>query len=160
MNGVSKLVVLDACHSGGFWGKPGNSSDIGDLDKVNKCYLISSAPEEDIGYYSSLNGRGYFSMGLEAALTQLWAAGLPLFTTLQLEEKLNELYRPSNFEGPARVSEAGASDDIPIGDISFSLFSIGAADFDAAAPVIVPEPAMLSLLAMGGMALIRRRRTA
>jgi hypothetical protein len=58
------------------------------------------------------------------------------------------------------VSEAGASDDIPIGDISFSLFSIGAADFDAAAPVIVPEPAMLSLLAMGGMALIRRRRTA
>jgi len=54
-----KLILIDACHSGGFWGN-NNPSDIGDLEKLNKTGMLASAPEGIDGWYDSQSGLSYF----------------------------------------------------------------------------------------------------
>lgn len=41
---VDKLILIDSCHSGGFWGD-NNQNDAGDLEKLPRCAIITAAPE-------------------------------------------------------------------------------------------------------------------
>ena len=54
----TKLVILDSCHSRGFWGNY-NSNDSGDLEKVlNPIALIAAANEDKISFFDE-NGLSY-----------------------------------------------------------------------------------------------------
>jgi len=75
IDNIDKWCIIDACHSGGFWGN-NNSNDIGDLEKLSKMYRMSSAHEDDsmyyIGGYDHRNdvdlGKPLFSINLRSAL--------------------------------------------------------------------------------------------
>jgi len=60
--------------------------------------------------------------------------------------------------GLAKVELLGAQIVRPTGYRSFSALDVRYDDFHATADVIVPEPAALSLLALGGIVALRRRR--
>ena len=50
MEDVEKWIMVDACHSGGFWGNK-NLYDIGDLEKLPKTCMMASAKEDGPGKY-------------------------------------------------------------------------------------------------------------
>lgn len=64
----NKWIVLDACHSGGFWGN-NSSSDRGDLEKLKKTSLLAAAPEDGVTVFYS-DGITYFGKALEWALSR------------------------------------------------------------------------------------------
>jgi hypothetical protein len=64
---VHKLVLLDACHSGGFWGD-NNPSDSGDLEKLPRVALMAACPEWGVSFSSPTDGRGLWTMRLGWAL--------------------------------------------------------------------------------------------
>jgi hypothetical protein len=66
-DGVEKWVLLDACHTGGFWGDD-NSGDVGDLEKLSNIALFAACPEDQTTGMDS-NGRGWFSLALTNAFT-------------------------------------------------------------------------------------------
>ncbi len=71
--GVNKVVLLDACHSGGFWGND-NQSDVGDLEKLQRIALFAAAAEDNIGFWNSIPytpnfGRTFYSLALEKAFS-------------------------------------------------------------------------------------------
>ena len=43
-SGINKMVLIDSCHSGGFWGN-NNSQDSGDLEKISRTAMVASASE-------------------------------------------------------------------------------------------------------------------
>jgi hypothetical protein len=63
---INKWVFIDACHSGGFWGYKDEAE--GDLDKLHKILLITSATEESTMHYRPW-GYGHFTHALEDALS-------------------------------------------------------------------------------------------
>ena len=68
LDGVNKWVLLDACHSGGFWGD-NNLGDIGDLEKLDDIALFAASPEDGVAHAASDDGRGYFTDALIDAFT-------------------------------------------------------------------------------------------
>jgi hypothetical protein len=74
------MVLLDACHSGGFWGNY-STFDTGDLEKVEKTALLASASETTKSHYNqTIDG-------------QLIANGYPLISAALLEGFVrNETY--------------------------------------------------------------------
>lgn len=66
-DGVHKLVLLDACHSGGFWGD-NNPNDTGDLEKLPRVALWAACPEEGLSYGIRFTHRGFWSVRLELEL--------------------------------------------------------------------------------------------
>jgi hypothetical protein len=75
MKDVRKIIILDSCMSGGFWGREGNESDEGDLDKVQNVGLIAACDETHFAYsypdwswLGERRGRGMFSFVLEEQL--------------------------------------------------------------------------------------------
>ncbi len=68
---ITKIVVLDACYSGGFWGNS-NPDDTGDLEKLSNIALIAAAREgQEGGYYDATSyyqpGTGFLAHALEEA---------------------------------------------------------------------------------------------
>lgn len=75
LRGVQKIVILDSCMSGGFWGREGNERDEGDLDKLQNVGLIAACDETHFSYsypdwswIGQRRGRGIFSFVLEEQL--------------------------------------------------------------------------------------------
>lgn len=64
---IEKWVLLDSCHSGGFWGDD-NTNDIGDLEKLANICLFAGAAEDDSAW-SDPQGLGYFELAIVDALT-------------------------------------------------------------------------------------------
>lgn len=67
LNQVEKWVLLDECHSGGFWGND-NARDHGDLEKLDNICLFAAA-DEDRFAYADKNGLGYFGRAIIDAFT-------------------------------------------------------------------------------------------
>ena len=66
---ADKLVIIDACHSGGFWGNM-NPEDAGDLEKVKKpLAFIASVRENENAFYAS-TGLGILQYALVEGLTR------------------------------------------------------------------------------------------
>ena len=61
-----KWVILDACHSGGFWGNDEETSGR-DLDSLNKIGLFAAAHELTVAF--TAGGRGIFTSALSEALS-------------------------------------------------------------------------------------------
>ena len=66
-NNVYKLILLDACHSGGFWGD-NNPDDEGDLEKLPKIGLLASSSEESVSFYNQFLGKSPWTIALVSAL--------------------------------------------------------------------------------------------
>lgn len=160
---VHKIVLMDSCFSGGFWGSLGNSTDQGDLDKLENVGLLASCPSGDVSFSMPGTGRSFFSIALERALDP-GPGGIP----------------PADANGDGRVSfgELGAYMEATyvveeLGDTgiiqgfpwldqpveaqvdSLELYTIYGTGFDPHAAI--PEPAGLLLIALGALALLRRR---
>ena len=57
---VNKLIMLDACHSGGFSGD-NNPGDEGDLEKLSKIGLLASCPEAGVSFFNPFTGMGIWT---------------------------------------------------------------------------------------------------
>ena len=135
---VQKLVILDACYSGGFWG----GQDEGDLERVSNCAMMTAASDGDISFYFLPNGRGYLSMALEGSLDFLALHMQVLFSFNDLLAQLGTRYQVSNFSGPAMVGEphrTETDDGIPIDQVSFSLQSNTGMGFDPTTSIMKPQ---------------------
>jgi hypothetical protein len=62
---AAKWVMIDSCHSGGFWGVVGDG-DEGDIEELSNVGLLAAAPEMELaeGYF----GYGLFTSALEEGL--------------------------------------------------------------------------------------------
>jgi hypothetical protein len=67
MDDISKWVIIDACHSGGFWGN-NNSTDAGDLEKLKKIGLLAACGEDEITTFIPYS-YGIFTKGLAQAFS-------------------------------------------------------------------------------------------
>lgn len=67
MDNIEKWVMLDVCHSGGFWGND-NSNDIGDLEKLQNIALFAGSAENRSAYSQS-DGTGFFTNAIVDALS-------------------------------------------------------------------------------------------
>ena len=170
MASAQKLVLLDACHSGGFWGREGNQSDVGDLDKLENIGLIAACQEQNFTFTYPWNGRGYFSTALENALA-LGGDGFAeadvdrngvvsfeeLQDTIQQFATFNQgdvgVIRRFSWDGQVIEAEIDALD----------LYAACGGGFDPGNSVFaIPEPSMFVLLGAGAVSLLAyvwRRRT-
>ena len=68
---VTKLIMLDSCGAGGFWGDY-SLADQGDLAKLPRVGLMASCPEWGLAFSDPNTGRGLYS---QALATELGASG-------------------------------------------------------------------------------------
>jgi probable HAF family extracellular repeat protein len=165
MADVRKMVILDSCFAGGFWGTSGNDTDTGDLDKLNNIGLLAACGEGGVAYTVPGTGRGVFSLVVAEAL-ELTLSGFPRadinldggVSFDELRYTVGLLYDDQH-EGEAGLIRAFPWLEEPIESPieGLGLYSLNSADYDTNAPTI-PEPATLFLLAIGGWALLNRRR--
>ena len=165
MADVRKMVILDSCFAGGFWGTSGNDTDTGDLDKLSNIGLLAACGEGGVAYTVPGTGRGLFSLAVGEAL-ELTLSGFPradinLDGALSFDElryTVGLLYNDQH-EGEAGLIRALPWLEEPIESPieGLRLYSLNSADYDTNAPTI-PEPATFFLLALGGSALLNRRR--
>lgn len=67
MDEIEKWVLMDTCHSGGFWGDY-NKNDAGDLEKLANICLFAAAAEDAFAW-ANADGLGYFELALVDALS-------------------------------------------------------------------------------------------
>lgn len=135
---VRKLAILSACFSGGFWGKPGNATDGGDLDKAPNTALFASAPEGDTGQSENNitgDGRSLFAKAIEGALNQMAETKVSLSFN-HLRDALSSFYSREKFD-PSRTADFFADGpwfetSLPIGpgEAPPTLFAAATVDFD------------------------------
>jgi hypothetical protein len=152
---VSKLFIIDTCRAGGFIGSTANG-DSGDLTQLPRFALFAACDEDatSAAVYDSASGTyvGALGKALIAALNELKSQEVITF---------QELYDETSLQGSFLVGSDGRVQDFKdLWDdqtmVDFDLSVLTSADFDMG-EVLAPEPATLSLLALGGLALLRRR---
>ena len=149
---VNKLFILDSCYSGGFWN--GEDADLSALDRMallaasSEMGLAASNPDADC--------QGYFSLALAEGLEKVgrWARADTGKDGLSVQDLLDWL---NSYPGyPSEITgylKDGWSDDLVT--LQWGVTGTVSPDFD----MVVPEPASLLLLALGGLVLLRCRRS-
>jgi len=160
---VHKIVLMDGCFSGGFWGSPGNATDQGDLDKLNNVGLLASCPSGDLSFSMPGTGRSFFSIALERALdpgpggiSPVDANGDGRVSFGELGAYMDTMYVVEELGDTGIIQGLPWLDEpLEVQVDSLELYTIYGTDFNTHAPI--PEPAGLLLIAVGALALIRRR---
>lgn len=149
---VDKLFLFDACHSGGFWGDD-NASDTGDLEKISNAAVLAASPEWGVSFSIPGSGRGLWTTALEGALS-----GAALLEDVVDGVKGWDWSEYLGMDLPLRVVD-GDPTQTYYEEFSWDPMLFGTEDFEFNS-YVVPEPATLSALALGGLVLLRRRRAA
>jgi hypothetical protein len=149
-NNVNKYVMLDSCHSGGFW-----NGSINDLSALPKVGFLAAASASGLALADTAGYQGYFSTALAGALTLQngFAAADTQHDGLTYDDI--QAYMSNNylFSGDGNVT--GYVKDDPTGIITqaWGADAIRADDLQSE----VPEPATASLLVLGALAILGRR---
>jgi hypothetical protein len=143
---INKVFFFDACCAGGFLGDR-NPGDEGDLEKLPRVLLLASAKEGRPAF--ALGGVGLWTLRLRLALE----------VTLDLQE-ISDLLRDWDW-----TKEEGLEDVMLLADwypdpttkveFSWDPYSSHTDDFDGR---YVPEPATVSLMFLGVLRMLLRRR--
>jgi hypothetical protein len=151
--GTNKWFLFDCCYAGGFWGTVGGL-DTGDLGRLQRAALLVAAPEADKSKAWPPDHWGVMGHAIEDVLSDLAQSGyMGSITFDEFEQLVNAAAQKyGGFGYPQHLDEAwGTLADIPWNACSFS-------SNDAAFDLYVPEPATLSLLALGGLGVLLRCR--
>jgi hypothetical protein len=162
-DGVKKLFIIDTCFAGGFYGSD-NGSDTGDLSTVNNVAVIAASRESDqalsvgtgdrsdpdIGYAEGVLGKAVI-----AALAELSDWDTVTFDDLftHIDDAQKEWYGHNGYF----QERTPGSPEIAIPLLELERYATVGFDWNTEMPP-VPEPTTLSLLALGGLAVLRRHR--
>jgi len=171
LNGYDKLVFIDSCHSGGFWGDY-NSNDVGDLEKLGRTGLLAAAAEDKLSFMNS-SGEGVFGLALNYALGKSGGyvrADRDRDGQFDLQDIANAVRRAlRNMPGPnvgnPVLYPMGWEDPVPYSQDLFSVTVFSTDDLEdsfssgKAGEVDLPTPGTLVLVGLGltGLAAARRR---
>lgn len=160
---VEKWVLLEACHSGGFWGN-NNPSDAGDLEKVKKVGFLAASREDKEAFADGTTGRGFFTSFVLEAM-ELRADGFARADanrdgSLSFAELSAWVLtaRPQS----AFAYEMAQGDLVPYSPDMWTAEAFSSADFQGnlfiTNPTPVPEPSPIVLGAVGLLALAAYRQ--
>ena len=161
---VKKMVILDACHSGGFWGEENPDDLDGDLENLTNIALLAAVPENGVSYYDFVKDEGVFSMVLVDGMSSDENGNPKADTDGDGRLTFDELFQwTKKFDWAGLVQQEG--DNLVVGDMfDFSGQHIDPVAYDplysssVSSDLYIPEPVALSLLALGGLVLIPGRR--
>ena len=142
-----KKIVIDACHSGGFW-KGTDPAEAGrvSLESVPDTALFAAAPEKDLMYFSKYSGWGFYSRGL---LDELISGVFFNASALDAATGLDQLAKYyAAFEGQSVdpfFAEGEFGDLVPADPNLVSSFFASNVDHSTQ-DVEVPEPSSLPLV--------------
>ncbi len=152
-NEFQKVVLIDSCHGGGFWGSsdPLETFDHGDLDLLSNVALLSSSSEIGLSYYYD-DGIPLLSQLLQ----YYWSSGGQERLDFQsMTNYVSDWANYYDYEGKV-VYEMGYGDPIILSKQDLNITSFKSQNF--AQPV--PEPQTNALMIVGfGIAgrLLRQR---
>ena len=161
---VNKLFIVGSCHSGGFWG----GHDMGDLDRLTKAALLSSAAEDTNSFYDPETGLSFFTNEIVRGLTTdrdtTDANGDGVITVRELGDYA--ITGAGTGEQFGRDFPIEGFDPIPgtVLPFQYNVALSHTADWEDSAvwTTPVPEPGVFGLLASGGLCVLahvaRRRR--
>jgi len=152
---TNKLFIIDCCYSGGFMGSTTNG-DTGDLTTLLKAAVLAASSEWDFAYAGwDDDANGYVhNLGRAVACVLDTLQGLDSVTWFDLLSRTKLEGR--RFEGSnSRILdfEDNWGTDLPA---VFSPADWSSSDFEFT--LGIPEPVTLSLLVLGGLALIGRKQ--
>ena len=157
---VNKLFIVDSCHSGGL----GRSIDWDgqwqdDLSGLPRSALLAACGEDEVAVSDFFfECRGYLSQYVEGALTLVngYATADTNRNGLTFDELVafvqGEVAASSGYTG--YLKDGGGGEDPNIITVEPSLYAWRSDDFD----LHIPEPTTLSILTLGGLTILRKRR--
>lgn len=166
-----KIVFLDACHSGGFWGNNNlDVEDLGksDLDKLSNIALFTAASEDSLTYLNSIHVGGVFSEALLQTFIddEKWQdlSANELYTNLS--NRINKQITNPLYDNTSKFYELEFGDEIPSDQLKNTLSLNSSQDFNIDNPIVgnisaVPEPSEFLLFSSGlavlGLAVRRKK---
>jgi hypothetical protein len=147
---VNKLFLISACHSGGFVGDD-LTSDTGDLENLDHVAVLASSTEEGTSFYRDTTGQCIWTTdALLPNLTSGMTVADLVASMAAAEEGIRAAYIGQEF---------GLSDMYAPGSTGvFEYQPLNHVSDDIPLNVALPEPATLTFLTLGGLAILRRRR--
>jgi len=135
MGGIEKWVMLDSCHSGGFWGND-NTNDIGDLEKLSNIGLFAGSGEDDSSYSWPFTWEGIFTSCLTDGFTLNSSGYLKAdmdenrdLTFEELDEWISDAWFLQLIQNPTVVYEREQGDLVNWAPDMWSPVSIASSDF-------------------------------
>mgnify|MGYP000171330709 CR=1 FL=1 len=183
MDGIEKWIMVDSCHSGGFWGND-FLFDEGDLEKLTNISLFAAAQENTDGFYDGDDGDDSdvdtgllaFAVALNEAYTKdenghLLADSAPYDNIITFDELTDYVQNHSSIKNKMNgtyVNQADFGDLVYFTSDMWQTASFHSADFVGSGVTYSPnpnpntnqspEPATLLLLglSLAGLAGMRR----
>ena len=150
---ANKLIVLEACHSGGFW----DGGDTGDLDRLMGNTALLAAAHEDTTAYAS-RGMGFMTSAIVESLTTGLDEANGDDDVLTIQELLDTVTKPNRFADLEGQDFTIIGNDPVLGTVVpfhyTSTYSLSDEWQDVA--LVVPEASTLVLLLMGAATIFLR----